>query len=335
MFAVGTRVRCTNYFRSTYMQLGTVVRPGMSWPGGVRHDVVVKWDEGGKEEERNPQFLDKANSVKPFVPGMVVEIYPIGGKPERNPYRGRLGMVTGTDEATFVLVTVEGQYPQPETWQKNKNMSGWYPESLKYLNKEATTMAFSIGDTVRFTSGPFKETEAVVNHLEQQGQLIWVTLPSGEKSGAWFPSRFVLVAKRDNPQEVEAVKSNNAQTYQVALQGLRRLVEAGITGVSLRPRSWDTKGLYAAIEVAEKDGVKKLYTPEQVENYLAALKPIDSIGDKRTWGWHFRTEKGNTIYNPSGSPYWTEEEITQVGGRVAQGGKFYRLCRNVPTPFVS
>ena len=334
---VGDRVRCNNIFRLTYMRTGEVTR--IEGKGGTGREVVfsavVRWDEGGPEEERNPLWLSPEGSTEPFSLGDGVELHP--KSPPQHIYEGQRGIITKKSE-TYLYVTVEGKNNDHGNWQiqqQRVTLGGWYATSVRFLHKQEVGVAeYNIGDRVRFVSGPFDKTEATVNHVEQQGKLIWVTLPSGEKSGAWFPSRFVLVAKRDNPQEVEAVKGNNAQTYQVALQGLQRLVEAGITGVSLRPRSWDTKGLYAAIEVAEKDGVKKLYTPEQVDNYLAALKPIDSVGDKHTWGWRFRTEKANTIYGPSGSSYWTEEEITQAGGRVAQGGKFYRLCRNVPTPFV-
>lgn len=140
----------------------------------------------------------------------------------------------------------------------------------------------------------------------------------------------------------------NAMTYEVATAQLRKLLDAGFTvrDVSIRPRTWDTEGRYAAVEVATGVGANRvttpLYNPTRVDEFIAASRPVDTVPAQESTRYgvpvfQFRTGTGYgslIITAPDGSVWWTQQDIAAVGGIVTFANKRYRLGRQVFTPFV-
>jgi hypothetical protein len=194
-----------------------------------------------------------------------------------------------------------------------------------------------VGDRLLFVDGPHTGEVVTVEKLHDhsgtfgaRSRLAWVLRPSGELSGGWFPQRFEKVETVKEAPKV-ANEARSAMSFQTAAQELQRLIQAGIKGGTLRQRSWDTKGLYAGIDI---NGTS-LYTPEKVAEYIASQTPVDVVGTPTRYhdAFYF-TVPGTGSYLPSrhGYNYWTSADIANAKGLAQHGGKTYRLCVNKVVP---
>jgi hypothetical protein len=143
---------------------------------------------------------------------------------------------------------------------------------------------------------------------------------------------------------------NTPMTLEEARELRKRIIqETGTKAerVRLRNRSWDTQGIFFAIEVYQqddrKDKPRRLYFPHSVAAFLIenvihdlpAASQAVATDDKKTY-YYFRHPKSTYAFIPSSSYVtgWTEEDIKASGGIALVGGKRYRLGQMQFVPFV-
>lgn len=152
---------------------------------------------------------------------------------------------------------------------------------------------------------------------------------------AFYYTNFEVFVPTARSASVPDNDPKKAMTFATAAQYVVRLNElSGEAGIyRLRQRSWDKKGLYAAIDSGlVGPPARKLYTEQECKDEVARLEalqtPID-VPDEGSYGRHiFYTPKGECLL-PGG--YFTDADIKTLGGIVTFKGKRYRLCKRVTT----
>jgi hypothetical protein len=134
---------------------------------------------------------------------------------------------------------------------------------------------------------------------------------------------------------VPSTRESRAMTFATAAQYVTKLNDlTGNRGLyRLRQRSWDKKGLYAAIDETGLNSasvLNKLYTAAECEaevKHLEDAQPaFDVVGESQLGIYTFKV--GETyLLAPDNTRRWTDAEIRACGGIVRQGGHKYRLCR--------
>lgn len=130
-------------------------------------------------------------------------------------------------------------------------------------------------------------------------------------------------------------------TFATAITYLPRFAALGQLA-TVRQRSWDKEGRYAAIELrAEKVGgettvTRKLYRAVECEEALRALEalqtPIDVVGTPKALYFTFIVPgTAKVIPAPDKTVWWSMNEMRQAGGLVTFEGRRYRLCKEVRT----
>jgi hypothetical protein len=147
-----------------------------------------------------------------------------------------------------------------------------------------------------------------------------------------------------------ATQQGNAMNYAQAREAFVRLKNAGFLG-TIRQRSWDTEGLYFAVELTTGE---KLYREADVDAFLAARAPVDTepydSTTLRPFGKasakpgednrFFRFRASDTyrpfLPAPDGSPYWSMADIRRAGGvAISANGRRHRLGERKFVPFVA
>jgi hypothetical protein len=125
-----------------------------------------------------------------------------------------------------------------------------------------------------------------------------------------------------------------AMTYEQALKFLPQFIALG-EHATVRGRSWDKKGLFAAIELVDANGKarEKLYRPQDCEARLEELDKapaVDIVGVPDGMYYTFKTIAGNLL-NSRGGSAWSVPDIRECKGIVRQGTTKYRLCKDIVT----
>lgn len=131
-------------------------------------------------------------------------------------------------------------------------------------------------------------------------------------------------------------RESRAMTFATAAAHVVRLNDlTGNKGVyRLRQRSWDKKGLYAAIDetgLNSANVLNKLYTAAECEAEVKSLEDaqptIDVVGTTDA-SLLYTFKVGETyLLAPDADRRWRRDEIDACGGIVRQDGRKYRLCR--------
>jgi hypothetical protein len=224
------------------------------------------------------------------------------------------------------------------------NVNSFYEKNLEAMPDEEYNV-FRVGDRVRLAvnaRGPknplYGRIGTITSFTRDVTGIYWVNVDFGDGvPGGWSAESLEKVEEQRAEQDKKGENmpntspDNNAMTFAEAAAQLQVLIKAGIKGGIIRQRSWDKGGVYGAIEV----GGTKLYTPAKVADYIKAQQPVDAVGVQYADHYLFKEREGNYLRGPGGSTYWNLADIVHVGG-VATGadGTRYRLCRNVPTPFL-
>jgi hypothetical protein len=225
----------------------------------------------------------------------------------------------------------------------------WYGESVLKKLPDTEYNGLRVGDRVRLVKqahsyhgklGTITEfVPAVQDAMPHRGITFrWarVRLDGHAVDTGWLATELEKLTpereKEESNMTTSAPKSTAPMSFQTAAQELQRLIQAGLKGGVVRQRSWDTKGLYAGIDI----GGTSLYTPEKVAEYIAAQTPIDVVGKLHAYhkGCYEFLAPGlqRFIMSPRSYNYWTPEDIQKTKGLATQEGKTYRLCRNQPVP---
>lgn len=179
-------------------------------------------------------------------------------------------------------------------------------------------------------------------------------LRRGRKYAEYMGWKFLLYDAPAPHQQGEgktmATQTSNAMNYTQAREAFTRLKEAGFLG-TIRQRSWDTEGLYFAVEVQEGGTLEKLYRTADVDDFLAKRAPLDTepysvtslrpfgkasaLGSTDTRFFRFRTPGGVFLMAPDGAVYWSTADIQRAGGVATDSnGRRYRLGERRFVPFV-
>lgn len=198
---------------------------------------------------------------------------------------------------------------------------------------------FPIGSKVRVTRRDLRR-------FNQEGEVKWKS-PGGpilvrfpdRKTQFYDAQQLALV--EDEGKDTDTVTENldnkgMVMNLDVVLAQYKKLYDAGIVNITLRPRSWDIgKGRYYGIEVNEGLRDVNLYNPKQVDEYITkhttpieitVVRHLDSVLGGL---YHCRLPDGSNLRAPDASSIWSKREIyTNVGSGgiyTAPDGKRYRF----------